>query len=80
MPLKSKSISICTRLYGIRVIFKHLFEHRTLTSTTTPGQSGSKPSRLGLQNTPTASLQSGKNPLPASVLDMTLTKLMVRLK
>ena len=33
------------------------------------------PSRLGLQNTPTASLQRG-NTLPTSVVDMTLNKLM----
>ena len=35
------------------------------------------PSRLGLKNTPTASLQRGKTP-PTSVLDMTLNNLMVR--
>ena len=38
------------------------------------------PSRLGLWNTPTPSLQRGKNPAPTSVLDMTLNNLMVRLK
>ena len=35
------------------------------------------PSWLGLENTPTASLQRGKAP-PTSVLDMTLNNLMVR--
>ena len=37
------------------------------------------PSRLELQNTPTASLQRGKTP-PMSVLDMILSNLMVRLQ
>ena len=36
------------------------------------------PSRLWLQNTLTASLQRGKTP-PTSVLDITLSNLMVRL-
>ena len=35
------------------------------------------PSRLGLYNTPTATLQRGKTP-PTSVLGMTLNNLMVR--
>ena len=38
------------------------------------------PSRLGLQNTLTASLQRGKTPLPTSVLYITLNNLMVRLQ
>ena len=36
------------------------------------------PSRLELQNTPTASLQRGKTPTPTSVLDMTLNNQMVK--
>ena len=37
------------------------------------------PSQLKLQNTPTASLQRGKTP-STNVLDMTLSKMMVRLQ
>ena len=37
------------------------------------------PSRLELQNTPTASLQRGKTP-PISVLDKTLNNLIVKLQ
>ena len=37
------------------------------------------PSRLGLQNTPTASPQRGKTP-PTNVLDMTRNNLIVRLQ
>ena len=36
--------------------------------------------RLGLQNTPTVSLQKRQEPHPISVLDMTLNNLMIRLQ
>ena len=38
------------------------------------------PSQLGLQNTPTASLQRSKTPTPTSVLDFTPNNQMARLQ